>query len=127
MAAFFVSTPKWRMSKRSEFVDYLCELLAPLGRIRAKAMFGGHGIYCSERFFALVADDTLYLKADDETREAFVNAGQMPFTFVMKNAEATMSYYTVPAEALDDFSDMRPWAQLALAAAGRAAAKKRKK
>ena len=115
------------MSKATQFVDYLCELLAPLGRIRAKAMFGGHGIYCDERFFALVADDTLYLKADDETREAFIKAGQKPFTFVMKNAEQTMSYYTVPAEALDDFSEMKPWALLALAAARRAAAKKTRK
>lgn len=112
------------MSRRSEFLDYLCELLAPLGRIRAKAMFGGHGIYCDERFFALIADDSLYLKADDVTRDAFIKAGQKPFTFVMKNAEATMSYYTVPAEALEDFAEMRPWAQLALAAAGRAATKK---
>lgn len=114
------------MRKIPEFVAYLCELLAPLGRIRPKAMFGGHGLYCDERFFALVADDTLYLKVDDESREAFVKAGQKPFTFVMKNAEATMSYYTVPAEALEDFSEMKPWARLALAAAGRAAAKKRK-
>ncbi len=115
------------MAKRSEFVDYLSELLAPLGRIRTKAMFGGYGIYCDERFFALVANDTLYLKADDATRDTFIKAGQKPFTFVMKNAEATMSYYTAPAQALEDFAEMRPWAQLALGAAGRAAAKKRKK
>lgn len=115
------------MPKRNEFVDYLSELLAPLGRIRSKAMFGGHGIYCDEHFFALVAEDTLYLKADDETRETFVQAGQKPFTFVMKNAEATMSYYTVPAEALDDYSEMKPWAQLALAAARRASVRKKGK
>lgn len=114
------------MPRRNEFVDYLCELLTPLGRIRAKAMFGGYGLYCDERFFALVAEDTLYLKADDETREVFIKAGQKPFTFVMKNAEQTMSYYTVPAEALDDFSEMKPWAKLALAAAGRATTRKRK-
>lgn len=113
------------MPRRSEFVDYLVELLAPLGSLRTRFMFGGWGLYCNDAFFALVADDTLYLKADDETRAAFIKAGQKPFTFVMKNVEQTMSYYTVPAEALDDFSDMKPWAQLALAAARRAAVRKK--
>lgn len=113
--------------RRSEFVDYLSELLAPLGRIRVKAMFGGHGIYCDERFFAIVIADTLYLKADDQTRDTFTKAGQKPFVFVMRGVEQSMSYYTAPAEALDDFDEMRPWAQMALAAAGRAAVKKRKK
>ncbi len=114
------------MPRASEFVDYVCELMAPLGRIRAKAMFGGWGLYCDERFFAIVISDTLYLKADDVTRGAFIKAGQKPFVFVMKNAEQSLSYYTVPAEALEDFAEMRPWAQLALGAAGRAAARKRK-
>ena len=112
------------MPRRNEFVTYVCELLAPLGPIRSRAMFGGWGLYCDERFFGIVIADTLYLKADGLTRETFVNAGQKPFTFVMRGKQQQMSYYTVPAEALEDFDEMRVWAQLALAAAGRAAAKK---
>ncbi len=115
------------MARRSEFADYLCELMAPLGVIRARAMFGGWGLYCDERFFALIVDDTLYLKADDETRNAFTGAGQKPFTFVMREREASLSYYTVPAEALEDFAVLRPWAQLALNAARRAAKGNRRK
>lgn len=115
------------MPRSHEFVEYLKELLAPLGAIRVKAMFGGHGFYCDEKFFAIVIADTLYLKADDETRETFVKAGQKPFVFVMRGTEQQMSYYTVPAAALDDFDEMKPWAAVALAAARRAAAKKRKR
>ncbi len=33
-----------RMARRSEFVTYLLEQLAPLGDVRARAMFGGFGI-----------------------------------------------------------------------------------
>ena len=50
------------MARQSEFVTYLLEQLAPLGEVRARAMFGGYGIYLGERMFALVAEDTLYLK-----------------------------------------------------------------
>jgi DNA transformation protein len=31
-------------------------------------MFGGVGIYSGDLFFALIADDTVYFKADDSTR-----------------------------------------------------------
>lgn len=114
------------MPRRSEFVDYLCGLMAPLGAIRTRFMFGGWGLYCGERFFGIVIADTLYLKADDRTRDTFVKAGQKPFVFVMRGAPQSMSYYTAPAEALEDFAEMRPWAQLALGAAARAAAKKKR-
>jgi DNA transformation protein len=111
------------MARRSEFVAYIVELLAPLGAIRAKAMFGGWGLYCDEQFCAIIIGDVLYLKADDETREQFVAAGQHPFTFVMRGAEQRMDYYTVPVAALDDFDELQPWARLALAAARRKSAR----
>ena len=110
------------MPRRNEFVAYLCDLLAPLGLLRAKAMFGGWGLYCDELFFAIIIDDVLYLKADDTTRERFTGAGQRPFTYAMRGVEQRMDYYTVPAEALDDLDELRPWAVLALGAARRKAA-----
>jgi hypothetical protein len=42
-----------------EFVEHACELFAPLGSIRVRAMFGGWGFYCDEIFFAIVADETV--------------------------------------------------------------------
>lgn len=110
--------------RASEFVAYVGELLAPLGAIRAKAMFGGWGLYCGERFFAIVADDVLYLKADGETRERFLAAGQRPFTYTARGAEHRADYYTVPEAALDEPEALRPWAELALAAARRKAARR---
>ena len=59
------------MNGRSDFVGYLMELLAPFGNVRATRMFGGHGIFKDELMFGLVADETLYLKADNENRANF--------------------------------------------------------
>jgi DNA transformation protein len=94
------------------------------GGVRARAMFGGVGLYAGERFFALLDDDTLYLKADDTTRDAFVGAGLQPF---MPFGDAThgMSYYAVPADWLEDAEALRPWVDRALAAAGRAHRRRR--
>lgn len=101
-----------------ELVRHATELFAPLGSIRSKAMFGGWGFYCDDLFFAIVAYDTLYLKADAESAERFRAAGGEAFTFSYKDGRTeTMNYWTVPEEAMENPAEMRPWAQTALAAA----------
>ncbi|AMC36403.1 TfoX/Sxy family protein [Janthinobacterium sp. B9-8] len=65
------------MAKRSEYVAYLLELLAPMGTLRAKAMFSGYGLYCDEIFFAIVADDILYIKTDAESKADFCKLGSV--------------------------------------------------
>lgn len=39
----------------SQYIEFLKEWLAPLGEISARAMFGGHCLYCDGVVFALVA------------------------------------------------------------------------
>lgn len=105
---------------RPELVDHACELFAPLGAIRAKPMFGGWGFYCDDLFFAIVADETLYLKADAESAATFQQAEGEPFHVTYKDGRTeTMNYWTVPEEAMENPAEMRPWAKLALAAAVR--------
>jgi hypothetical protein len=53
---------------RNEFVEHVLELLAPLGNVSARRMFGGYGIYRDGLMLGLVASDVLYLKADTENR-----------------------------------------------------------
>lgn len=101
-----------------ELVAHAGELFAPLGAIRIKAMFGGWGFYCDEIFFAIVADETLYLKADAESAARFSAAGGEPFRYSRKDGRTeTMNYWTVPGEALESPAEMLPWGRLALAAA----------
>jgi DNA transformation protein len=113
----------------SQFVNHCLELLAPLGAVRARRMFGGWGLYLDELFVALIAFDRLYLKVDDSTRERFAAAGCEPFIYTGQAKPITMGYWTVPDEALDTPALMAPWARLALQAAlaarSRSAAKNR--
>ncbi len=109
---------------RNGLVDHCLELLAPLGAIRARRMFGGHGLYCDELFFALIAADRLYLKADAQSQPAFAAAGCEPFVYEARGRSTATSYWTVPAEAMESPALMQPWARQALAAALRARAAK---
>jgi len=79
-------------------------------------MFGGVGIYADQLFFALIADDTLYLKVDDSNRLDFERLGMRPFQPYGEGGEV-MQYYQVAAEFLEDPETLRPWAEKAIAVA----------
>ena len=109
------------------FVDHCLDLLAPLGALRAKRMFGGHGLYCDDVFFGLIAAERLYLKVDAQTQPAFAAAGCEPFVYDTKSGAQALGYWSVPADAMESPARMLPWARQALAAALRARAAKASK
>ncbi len=110
------------MARTSEFVNHLLDLLAPLGGVTARGMFGGWGLHRDGRMFALVAFDTLYVKVDDASRPEFAALGLEPFRYKTKGGTNTiMSYHTVPADALDSAELLCEWAQKGIEAAARAA------
>jgi DNA transformation protein len=94
------------VAAQSEFVDYLVELLEPLGSIHAKPMFGGFGIFRHDLMFGLVSEDTLYLKVDDNNRPDFEVRGLAPFTYRHKDKQVAMSYYQAPNEIMDDAEEL---------------------
>ena len=71
----------WRAMSQ-DFIAWCTELLAPLGRVRTRRMFGGHGFYVDEVFLALEMGERLYLKADEQTRPQFEAAGSVLFTMI---------------------------------------------
>lgn len=101
----------------SEFIAFLQELLERLGPITARRMFGGHGLYHEGIMFALVADNRLYLKADEVNRPDFQALGLGPFTFAMKGKEVSLSYWAAPESIFDDPQEAVRWARAASDAA----------
>ena len=103
------------MPASSDYLAYVLDQLATFDKVVAKRMFGGYGLYAQERFFALIADDTLYFKANDSTREGFLKRNCPPFRPRADDPKAySMSYYQVPADVLDDPDQLADWARKAL-------------
>lgn len=102
----------------------MLEQLAPLGQVASRRMFGGVGIYANGLFFALIDDDVLYLKGDESLKPEFEAAGSQ--AFAPFGDDKPMSYWSAPAEALDDQDILLDWSRKALAVAGRKAAGKKK-
>ena len=111
-----------------EYRDYVSELFEGLGPIAIRRMFGGAGVFYDGLMFALIVDDTLYLKVDDTNRDKFADAGSRPFTFEKKKTGTTMltSYYELPETLFDELDDLIAWARESVDVALRADAKKKK-
>lgn len=105
------------MAADSDFLDFVAELFAPLGGVAVRRMFGGAGVYSRGVMFGLVADDTLYLKADAETKADYEAYGMGPFVYDGKGKPITMSYWQLPAEVVDDPEQAVAWARKALTVA----------
>ena len=103
------------------------DLFQELGPIHVRKMFGGMGLYCGGEIFGIEAKGDIYLKTDATNRAAFEEAGSRPFTYEKGGKATPMSYWLLPATAVDEPSEAARWGRIALEATRRAAAAKANK
>lgn len=96
-------------------VEWLLAELEALGDVEPRAMFGGTALYLEGDVFGIVYDGRVYLKVDEASRAAYVDAGSAPFR--PRPTQTLKSYYEVPPHVLEDAETLSRWAARALAAA----------
>ena len=111
------------MPTNSAYLEFVTDLLAPLGSIVARQMMGGHILYCDCVVFALIAHNTLYLKADPQTRPRFEELRLKAFHPF--EGKASMSYFQPPAEFFEDETALMEWGRMAVAAGRRSKTKQK--
>lgn len=115
------------MVASDSFAEFLREQLAPLGRVTLRRMFGKTGAFCDGVMFGVVADNMLYLRLDDENRAAFEEALASPLlSYEKKGVSIDLSFCRAPERLFDDPDELVEWARLALEAARRVAAKRKR-
>lgn len=97
------------MTQKSEFLEYILELLEVCEGISYKSMFGGYAIYKYGLAIALIADDEIYFKVDDSNRSAYQAMGSKPFTYKKKDKIITISNWSLPVEILKDQDQLIQW------------------
>jgi DNA transformation protein len=108
--------------------EFLIDLFADFGPVTIRRMFSGHGISADGTNFALSLRAGLYFRADEETIPRFEAEGSKPFQYQTSTRTVTVnSYWQLPARLFDDSEELAQWARAALAAAQRAALRKRPK
>jgi DNA transformation protein and related proteins len=113
------------MVASDDFAEFLREQLAPLGRVAMRRMFGKTGVFCGGLMLAMVRDNTLYFRVDDDNRAVFKEAEAFPpLNYAKKGGTIDLAFWRAPERLFDDPDELVAWAQAALAAARRVAAKR---
>ena len=108
--------------------DFLIDLFSEFGPVTIRPMFSGFGISAGGTNFALALRAGLYFRADEATISQFEAEGSKPFQYQTRARTVTVnSYWQLPARLFDEPEELTGWARAALAAAQRAAIRKRPK
>lgn len=104
------------MAVTADFIEYIThDVLSELGsQVTGRRMFGGYGLYLRGQFFAILIDDEVYFKTDEDTRVAYKKHGSKPFQYTKKTGQVmTTSYWQVPENILEDRFEAANWARIA--------------
>jgi DNA transformation protein len=110
--------PEWVMPDNS-FKEFVLDQLSALPDVHARAMFGAHGLYQGEHFFAILDEGRLFFKTDTQSQADYTARGMGPFTYESKGKVMTMTYHEVPPDVLEQPQELVEWAQRAIAVAAR--------
>ncbi len=98
--------------KKDNFLDFVLEQMDAFGGVRARAMFGGHGLYQREVFFGIVHKRRLYFKTDEATRPRYAARGME--AFCPKPGMTLKTYFEVPEDVLESPRELAVWASEAV-------------
>ena len=102
------------------------EALEPLGKVSLRKMMGGATLYLDGIIFAILDDGELWFKSDAEADARWDAEGCERFSVTFRDGRIdTMNYRRAPTDVYDDAEAVQRWAQLAVEAGLRGAAKKR--
>ena len=105
------------------FAVFLREQLAPLGGVSLRRMFGKTGVFCDGVMLAMVSENTLYFRVDDQNRATFKEAEAFPpLNYAKRGQTIDLAFWRAPERLFDEPDELMAWARAALAAAHRVAA-----
>lgn len=99
-------------TRKREFANFIVELMSDWSHVAARPMFGGFGVYRDGLMFAILIEETLYFKVDDESEPLFAQRGLARFSYESKGRTASLRYCQAPSEAYDEPAHMATWARL---------------
>ena len=105
------------------FKEFVLDQLGALPDVRVRAMFGAHGLYAGDHFFAILDEGRLFFKTDEASQADYLTQNMGPFTYEAKGKRLTMGYHEVPPDVLENAPELVMWARRAI---GIAAAKNKK-
>lgn len=106
------------LSASKEFIEYVSELLIPLGELKEGKFFGGFAFKSGSKQFAMIMGNTLYFCVNDQTRPKYEALGMESFSYSTKKGTVKVKkYFCVPEDLFEDQQELLEWAREAINAA----------
>jgi DNA transformation protein len=101
-----------------EFIEFVRELMSPLGTLSDGRFFGGHSFKSRGTQFAMIMGNTLYFCVNDHTRKDYEAKGMESFSYTTKKRRVFVrKYYAVPEDIVEEQDELVKWGTLAIDAA----------
>ncbi len=109
-----------------EFITWLEDVFSAVPDTSVRKMFGGVGLFRHGLMYALaLSDGRIALKADDQTKQLFLDENCEEWSHERKDGKRTyMGYWYMPERLVDDPDELREWSMKAFDVAVRADQKK---
>lgn len=104
--------------------DELDDLFAAFGKVHARPMFGGAGLYADGLMFAVDVGEGVFFKADEDLAATLEARGGRRFTYLAKGRTVKLNFWSVPEDVWDAPEELALLAHAALAFARREAERK---
>ncbi len=115
------------MKKIPEYLSYFLEdCLQWDNSFSTRKMFGGYWVYKNGKIFAIYGFDDIYMKVGENNLEDYLKYHSKIFWYEKKWKTATISYYTLPEEILEDRDKLGIWIQKSLEVPSKTKVKKKK-
>ncbi len=72
------------------------QLFEQLGSVKSRSMFGGFGIFIDDAMFALVVNNRLHIRADDQSSKNFQQQGYEPYVYKKRGFPVVTKYFALP-------------------------------
>jgi DNA transformation protein len=96
------------------FNEFVLDQLNAVPDVRARAMFGAHGLYAGAYFFGILDEGRLFFKTDAQSQADYTARGMEAIAYESKGRVVTMNFYEVPPDVLENAPELTEWARRAI-------------
>ena len=97
------------MAYSEDYLNFVIDQLSEFGDFEHKKMFGGVGFFKEGKMFAGIMKGNFCLKVGESNQKDFEDRGMQ--AYVNDSKKKGMPYWEVPADVLEDKSQLKEWAE----------------
>lgn len=99
-----------KLNSQQEYFFQLCQQVVE-PEVICKFMFGGPCLYLNSKIFAIIDQDKLWLRKNQNNQDQFARLGLEQYIYTSKNNSTSMKmrYFAVPLEILENLEQFKIW------------------